>query len=138
MGNYCAAMTKETIAKALCYELALFAIRKWPNLAHNAIIKAVLSRCKPYWAEWKTEQTVKKVDGQAVKLVERWDKEERHHRAQELAAVAEELFPEATVIPVDDAPVPSVMIIREAPASASDGVKALGGELRITYQLERP
>jgi DNA-binding IclR family transcriptional regulator len=131
-------MTNETIVKALYYELALFAIRKRRTLANNAIVKAVLAHCKPYWTEWKTQQTLKKVDEQAVKLVEQWDKEDRHHRAQELAAVAEELFPEATVIPVPDAPVPSVMIIREAPATASDAVKALGGELRITYQLERP
>jgi hypothetical protein len=30
------------------------------------------------------------------------------------------------------------MIIREAAPDASDAVKALGGELRITYQLEPP
>ncbi len=137
MGDYCSAMNNETIAKALFYELALFAIRKRPKLATNAIIKAILDHCKPFWAEWKTDQTLKKVDEQAVKLVEQWEKEERYHRAQELAATAEKLFPDATVTPVPDAPVPSVMIIREAPAFASEGVKALGGELRITYRLDK-
>jgi hypothetical protein len=131
-------MTNETIINALCYELALLSIRKWPKLAHNAIIKALLSHCKPFWTEWKTQQTLKKVDEQAVKLVEQWEKEERSHRAQELALAAEGLFPDATIIPVEDAPVPSVIIIREAPADASDAVKALSGELRITYQLEKP
>jgi hypothetical protein len=129
-------MTNETIINALCYELALFAVRKWPKLANNAIIQALLAHCKPFWTEWKTDQTIKKVDEQAAKLVVQWDKEERYHRAHELAAVAEEMFPDATVVPVDDAPAPSVMIIREAPAGASDAVKALGGELRITYKLE--
>ena len=136
MGNDYQAVTNETIINALCYELALFAIRKWPGLARNAIINAILAHCKPFWAEWKTDQTIKKVDEQAAKLVAQWDKEERHHRSQELAAVAEELFPDATVVPVPDAAVPSVMISREAPANASQAVKALGGELRITYRLE--
>lgn len=136
MGNDCTAVTNETIINALCYELALFAIRKWPALAHNAFIKALLAHCRPFWTEWKTDQTIKKVDEQAAKLVAEWDKEERYQRSHELAVVAEEMFPDATVVPVPDAPVPSVMIIREAPAGASDAVKALGGQLRITYRLE--
>jgi hypothetical protein len=35
-----------------------------------------------------------------------------------------------------DAIIPSVMIVREAAPNASDAVKALGGELRITYRLD--
>jgi len=129
-------MTNETIFNALGYELLLFAIRKWPWLAGNAAVKALLAHCEPFWAEWKTDRTLKKVDEQAAKLVAQWNEEDRHHRAHELAAVAEEMFPDATVVPVDDAPVPSVMIIRQAPAGASDAIRALGGELRITYKLE--
>jgi hypothetical protein len=53
--------------------------------------------------------------------------------ADSLAAEAQELFPEATVTPLPNAIVPSVMIATEAPEGASDGVRALGGELRITY-----
>jgi len=131
-------MTNETIIYALCYELTLFAIRKWPMLASMQWVKLLISHCAPFWTQWKTKQTLQKIDEQAAKLVEQWEKEERQQRAQDLALVAEELFPGATVIPMADSVVPSVMIIQEAPESASDEVKALGGELRITYHLERP
>lgn len=136
MGDYREAVSNETIFNALCYELALFAIRKWPKLAFNPLIKALLAHCKPFWTEWKTQRTLKQVDKQAVELVEQWEKEERQHRAEALATKAQELFPDATVTAVPDAPVPSVMIVREAAPNASEEVKALGGELRITYKLE--
>ena len=79
---------------------------------------------------------MQKVDEQAKELVEQWEKEERVVIANKLADKAQELFPEATITPLPDAIVPSVMIVHEAPPEASDAVKALGGELRITWQLE--
>jgi len=129
-------MSNETIFNALCYELVLFAIRKWPKLAFNPLFKALLAHCRPFWTEWKTQRTLKEVDKQAVQLVEQWEKEERQHRAEALATKDRELFPDATVTPLPDAPVPSVMIVREAAPDASEEVKALGGELRITCKLE--
>jgi hypothetical protein len=135
LGNVYQAMSNETIMNALCYELMLFAIRKWQALALLPWTKLLLAHCKPFWAEWKTQQTLQAVDEQAIKLVEQWEKDERQHHDQDLANAAEKLFPDATIIPMPDAIVPSVMIIREAPEGASEGVKALGGELRITYQL---
>ena len=128
-------MSNETIFNALCYELALFAIRKWPKLAFNPLIKTLLAHCRPFWTEWKTQRTLKEVDKQAVQLVEQWEKEERQHRADTLAVKAQELFPDATVKPLPDAVMPSVMIIRQAAPDASEEVKALGGEIRITYTL---
>ena len=71
------------------------------------------------------------VDRQAVQLVEQWEKEERQDEDNALVEKAKALFPDATVTSIE-APVPSVMIIKEAPADASEGVKALGGEMRIT------
>jgi hypothetical protein len=79
---------------------------------------------------------MQKVDEQAKELVEQWEKEERQIIADKLAAKAQELFPQATITPLPDAIVPSVMIAHEAPPEASDAVKALGGELRITWRLE--
>lgn len=64
------------------------------------------------------------------------EKEEREHKAEALAAKAQELFPAAKITPLPNAVVPSVMIEQEPPDNASDAVKALGGELRITYRLE--
>lgn len=92
--------------------------------------------CKPDWTEWKTQLTLKKVDEQAADLVKQWEAEERAVVATKLAEKAQELFPAATVTPLPDAIVPSVMIIHEAPEGASDDVKALGGELRITWTLD--
>lgn len=78
---------------------------------------------------------MREVDKQTAELVGQWEKEEKENRAAKLAAKAQELFPQATITPLPDAPVPSVMIIHEAPPDTSDEIKALGGELRITWQL---
>jgi len=91
---------------------------------------------RPFWEAWKVQYTIEEVDKQAVTLVEKWENEEHEQRANALAEKAQELFPEATVTPLPDAIVPSVMIIHEAAESSSDAVKALGGELRITWRLE--
>ena len=129
-------MTNETIINALCYELAMWAVERWPSLAFQPWFKLLIERCRPFWAEWKTQLTLKEVDKQAEQLKEQWEKEEREHKAETLAAKAQELFPKATVTPLPDAIVPSVMIVHEAPPDASDEIKALGGELRITWKLE--
>jgi hypothetical protein len=126
-------MTKQTVLNALCYELAMWAAEKRPSLRLRPWFIALINWCRPDWAEWKTQQTLKEVDEQVVALVELWEKEERETVADSLATEAQELFPEATVTPLPNAIVPSVMIITEAPEGASDGVRALGGELRITY-----
>jgi hypothetical protein len=129
-------MTKETIVFALCYELAMEAVKKWPRLRFMPWFPLLLSHCLPSWTEWKTSLTLQKVDEQAKELVEQWEKEEREVIANKLASKAQELFPQATITPLPDAIVPSVMIVHEAPPEASDAVKALGGELRITWRLE--
>ena len=129
-------MTNETIINAVCYELAMWAVERWPSLAFQPWFKLLIEHCRPFWAEWKTQLTLKKVDEQAEQLKEQWEREEKEHKAETLAAKAQELFPKATVTPLPDAIVPSVMIVHEAPPDASDEIKALGGELRITWKLE--
>lgn len=129
-------MTNETIINALCYELAMWAAERWPLIVFQPWFKLLIEHCRPFWAEWKTQLTLKEVDKQAEQLKEQWEKEEREHKAETLAAKAQELFPRATVTPLPDAIVPSVMIIHEAPPDASDEIKALGGELRITWKLD--
>ena len=81
---------------------------------------------------------MEKVDEQAAVLVKQWEKEEREAKANALANEAKKLFPDAIVTPLPNAIVPSVMIEKAPPADASEAVKALGGELRITYQLKAP
>jgi hypothetical protein len=129
-------MTKKTIFFALCYELAMEAVKRWPRLRFMPWFSLLVSHCLPFWTEWKTSLTLQKVDEQAKELVEQWGKEEREIIANKLASKAQELFPQATITPLPDAIVPSVMIVHEAPPEASDAVKALGGELRITWQLQ--
>lgn len=92
--------------------------------------------CRPDWAEWKTKIVMEKVDEQATILVQQWEAEERESKANDLAKEARKLFPDATITPLPNAIVPSVLIEKAPPASASEAVKALGGELRITYQLK--
>jgi len=129
-------MSKQTVLLALCYELALEVAKQWSRVRLFPWFPLLLKYCFPFWTEWKTHNTLKKVDAQAKELVEQWEKEERKIVADKLAEKAQELFPQATITPLPNAVVPSVMIVHEAPESASDDVKALGGELRITWKLQ--
>lgn len=129
-------MDREALFYAFCYEVAIRLIERFPRLRFNDWLILLLVHCKPAWVEWKTQVTLQAVDKQAKELVEQWDREERAGRSQALAAKAQELFPDATITPLPDAVVPSVMIVREAAPNASEEVKALGGEMRITYKLD--
>lgn len=129
-------MNRQSWFNALCYELGLWAAEKRPSLALQPWFKMLMAYCKPDWAEWKTKIVMEKVDEQAATLVKQWEKEERETKANALAEEAHKLFPEAKITPLPSAIVPSVLIEKAPPANASEAVKALGGELRITYQLK--
>jgi hypothetical protein len=129
-------MKNETIVFAFCYELVLWLMQRFSWLRFNPLLELLVDYWRPFWTKWKTQLMVKAVDEQVEQLKRQWEKEEREHRAEALAQKAQELFPDATITPLPDAIVPSVMIVRKAAPDASDAVKALGGELRITYQIE--
>lgn len=129
-------MENRTIFLAICYEIAIESARRWPWIRFTPWFTVILSNLRPFWIEWKTSLTLQKVDEQAKELVEQWDREEKQSVSMKLADKAQELFPQATITPLPNAVVPSVMIVHEAPADASDAVKALGGELRITWKLD--
>jgi hypothetical protein len=129
-------MTLSALINALLYELAIWIIAHRPSMAFNPWLSRLIVWCRPDWAEWKTQSTMKQVDKQAVKIVEQWKKEERIEKASALAEQAKQLYPDATITALPDAIVPSVMIQHEAAEDASEDVKALGGEIRITCQLE--
>ena len=124
-------MTIAALVNALLYELAKGLIERRPALAFHPLIIRLLAWCKPDWEQWKVGQTMKSVDKQAVALVEQWEQKEKKDEEDLLVAKAKALFPEATVEPIEAA-VPSVMILHDAPPDASDAIKALGGEIRIT------
>jgi hypothetical protein len=128
-------MSKQSWFNAFCYELGLWAAEKRPSLALQPWFKLLMANCRPDWAEWKTKIVMEKVDEQAAVLVKQWEKDEKEAKANALAEKARSLYPEAKVTPLPDAIVPSVLIETAPPADASEAVKALGGELRITYQL---
>lgn len=128
-------MKKETVVNAFCYEAGMWAVTKWPSFALQPWFKLLMAHSLPFWTIWKTALTMKVADEQAVVLAEQWEKEERDHRAEALAIKAQELFPKATITALPEAIVPSVMIIHEPPPEASDAVKALGGKICITWQL---
>jgi hypothetical protein len=128
-------MSKESWLNALCYEAGLWAVTRWPSLAFNPWFKRLMEHCRPDWTEWKTKIVMEAVDKQTASLVEQWEKEERENKANALAWEAHKLFPEAKITPLPNAITPSVLIEAAPPANASEAVKALGGELRITYQL---
>jgi hypothetical protein len=128
-------MSKQSWLNAFCYELGLWAAEKRPSLALQPWFKMLMAYCRPDWAEWKTKIVMEKIDQQTTTLVRQWEQEERETKANALAEKAHELFPDAKVTPLPNAIVPSVLIETAPPADASEAVKALGGELRITYQL---
>jgi len=129
-------MSKQSWANALCYEAGLWAATRWPSLVFKPWFKMLMAYCRPDWAEWKTKIVMEKISQQAVVLVKQWEKEERETKANALASEAQKLFPAAKITPLPNAIVPSVMIEQAPPDNASEAVKALGGELRITYRLE--
>lgn len=131
-------MNRQSWANALCYEAGLWATTKWPFLALQPWFKMLMAYCRSDWTEWKTRIVMEKVDQQAAALVKQWEKEERETKANALASEAQKLFPAAKITALSDAIVPSVMIEQAPPEGASDAVKALGGELRITYTLALP
>ena len=120
---------------ALCYELGLWAATKRPSLALQPWFKQLMAWCRPDWAEWKTKKTIQAVDAQAKALSDQWKQEHNERVADELSRKAKELFPSSKIEPVPNAIVPSVLIETAPPDDASEAVKALGGGLRITYQL---
>lgn len=138
MGNDSETMNWQSWFNALCYELGLWAASRRPSLALQPWFKMLMAYCRPDWAEWKTKAVMQKIDQQTTTLVKQWEQEERETKANALAEKAHELFPDATVTPLPNAIVPSVLIEKAPPADASEAVKALGGELRITYQLSSP
>ena len=129
-------MTRQSWFNVLCYEAGLWAAQKRPSLALQPWFKMLMAYCRPDWAEWKTKIVMEKIDEQAAALVKQWDQDERESKANALAWEAHKLFPDATVTPLPDAIVPSVLIEKAPPANASEAVKALGGELRITWTLD--
>lgn len=129
-------MTLSALINALLYELAIWLVAMRPSLAFSPWLTKLIVWCRPDWTQWKTQQTMKDVDKQTVKIVEQWEKEERIEKAATLAGQAKQLYPNAIITPLPNAIVPSVMIQQEAADDASDDVKALGGEMRITYKFE--
>ncbi len=129
-------MSRQSWFNALCYELGLWAAEKRPSLALQPWFKMLMAYCRPDWVEWKTKIVMEKIDQQTTTLVKQWEEEERETKANALAEEAHKLFPDAKITALPNAVVPSVMIEKAPPADASEAVKALGGELRITYQLK--
>ena len=126
-------MTPESFFYYSLYETGLWAGKKWPWLWFVPGYKNTMDLLLPYWDTWKVKSSVEDAAQQVEIIADQWEADERDAKANALAAEAQELFPEATVTPLPNAIVPSVMIVTEAPESASEDVKALGGELRITY-----
>lgn len=133
-------MIDKFVLNALCYELAMWAVSKWPSIRFQPWFIALLDWCKHDWTAQKVKSTLLDVDRQVEEIKDQWEKAEQQEKvnaAEALASEAQKLFPAATVTPLPDAIVPSVIIVEEAPDSASDAIKALGGSLRITGNLDR-
>jgi len=123
-------MTTQALFRALCYEVGVLFLERWPSLATNPWFRRMMNYCRTDWADWKTAKTMKAIDSQSQKLVEEWVEDHRNAMSNKLAKKAKEMFPKAKVTPVPDAIVPSVIIEEEG------GETALGGPMRITWKLD--
>jgi hypothetical protein len=124
-------MTRGALINALLYELAKWLIKHKPAIAFSPLMIRLLAWCRPDWEQWKVSETMESVDSQASALLQQWEKDDKTNQAIQLVQKAQQLFPDAIVTSVPNAPIPSVMIEKEAASNASNGVKALGGEMRI-------
>ena len=124
-------MTKGALINALLYELAKWLIKRKPALAFSPLMIRLLAWCRPDWEQWKVSETMEGVDSQVSALLQQWEKNDKTNQTIQLVQKAQQLFPEAIVTSIPNTPIPSVMIEKEAASNASDGVKALGGEMRI-------
>lgn len=132
-------MFDQAAFNALCYELALLAAKQWPSVKFQPWFIALLAWCKPDWVGQQVATTLKDVDNQIEQIKDQWEKAEQHEKVnatEALASEAQKLFPTATITPLPNAIVPSVMIVEEASDSASEAVRTLGGSLRITRNLD--
>jgi hypothetical protein len=124
-------VTTTALINALLYQLAKWLIERKPAFAFHPLMIRLLAWCRPDWEQWKVSQTMKSVGSQAAALVEQWEKDDKANQTIQLVQKAQQLFPDAIVTSIPNAPIPSVMIEKQAASDASDAVKALGGEMRI-------
>lgn len=128
-------LTEAQLLRAMLYELCL-ALKQHMRLRWFAMLLfPLVKQWEEDWAAWKTALTIKEVEEQAASIQQQWTTEENKKTAENLADQAAEMFPSAIVTPLPDAIVPSVLIETPPPEDASDDVKLLGGEMRITYKL---
>jgi hypothetical protein len=124
-------VTTTALINALLYQLAKWLIERKPAFAFHPLMIRLLAWCRPDWEQWKVSETMKSVDSQAAALVKQWEKDDKANQTIQLVQKAQQLFPDAIVTSIPNAPIPSVMIEKQAASDASDAVKALGGEMRI-------
>ena len=60
------------IWNAVAYEITSLLINHDNRWHNNIIVKMIRSHCFPDWVEWKTEQTMAKVDQQIEEIQEEW------------------------------------------------------------------
>lgn len=129
-------MSAESWFKALFYEAGLWAVSKFPWLVIISSFKEAMKECLPAWSEWKTKVVMEEINGEAKQLLEQWKNDENKLLSDKLSKQAKQKFPNAKITPLPDETVPSVLIEMAPPANASEAVKSLGGELRITYKFD--
>ena len=102
-------MTRGALINALLYELAKWLIKHKPALAFSPLMIRLLAWCRPDWEQWKVSETMESVDSQASALLQQWEKDDKTKQAIKFVQKARQLFPDAIVTSIPNAPIPSVM-----------------------------
>lgn len=116
-------MTLDQLFNALAYEIVIRLARRFSYVQTLTLFQLIVNSCRPDWAEWKAEFTMRQVDEQTKKLQSDWDKKIPEEKTTIAMEKAQKLFPKAKISLVEG-DLPGIMIEHDAPAS-------LGGPLQI-------
>lgn len=116
-------MTLDQLFNALAYELAIRLARRFSSVQAFTLFRLIINTCRPDWAEWKAEFTIRQVDRQTKKIQKNWDKKIPAEKTAIAIKEAKKLFPNAKVRKLKG-DLPGIIIEHDAPGP-------LGGPLEI-------
>jgi hypothetical protein len=127
-------MDNRAILRAIGYEILLWLSSKVWFVQLLPGVTYYLKQWQEDAINWRIECAMQSIEEQSEALVQQWEKQDKEQHANALAAQIQAELPDATVTPLPDAIVPSVLIEHPVDTSASEEVQALGGPMKITWR----
>jgi hypothetical protein len=128
-------MNRQVVIRGVLYEIALICNGMWPVLMLSVWLMPIIKEFKTDWNALRANDIIKALDEETEKIKAQWEEEEYDKQLHVLVEKASSRLPEATITPLRHTVIPSIMIETPPKPDASEEVKKLGGEMRITYVL---